>query len=38
MGEMENKYIILVGKLGGMRQFGRRRHRGEDKIQMELGK
>jgi hypothetical protein len=36
MGEMRNAYNILVGKIEGKRPLGRRRHRWEDNIRMDL--
>jgi hypothetical protein len=36
IGEMRNRYKILVGKPEGKRPLGRRRHRWEDNIRMDL--
>jgi hypothetical protein len=36
MGEMINAYNILVGKTERKRPLGRRRHRWEDNIKMDL--
>jgi hypothetical protein len=36
MGEKGNVYIVLVGKPGRKKPLGRRRHRWEDNIKMDL--
>jgi hypothetical protein len=38
MEERRGVYRVLVGKPGGKRPLGRRRHRWEDNIKMDLGR